>query len=34
MDVDEQEMMTDFAETGEKKVAREGRGCAGLAQGG
>ena len=32
--VDEQEMTMNFEETGEKKVTREGRGCAGLVQGG
>ena len=33
-DVDDQKMSMNFAETGEKKVMREGRGCAGLVQGG
>ena len=33
-DVDEQEMMMDFEGKGEKKVVREGRGSAGLVQGG
>ena len=31
--VDEQRTTMNIAETGEKKVAREGRGCAGLVQG-
>ena len=33
-DVDVQKMTMNFAETGEKKVTREGRGSAGLVQGG
>ena len=32
-DVDDQKMTLNFAETGEKKVTREGRGTAGLVQG-
>ena len=32
-DVDDRKMTRNFAETGEKKVTREGRGCAGLVQG-
>ena len=32
-DVDDWKMTRNFAETGEKKVTREGRGCAGLVQG-
>ena len=33
-DVDDQEITTNFEDKGEKKVTREGRGCAGLALGG
>ena len=33
-DVDDQKMTMNFAETGGKKDTREGRGCAGLVQGG
>ena len=32
-DVDKQEIMTNFEDKGEKKVTREGGGCAGLVQG-
>ena len=32
-DVDDRKMTRNFAETGEKKVTRKGRGCAGLVQG-
>ena len=31
--VDERRITMNFAEAGEKKVTREGRGCAGLVQG-
>ena len=33
-DVDDGKMTMNFAEIDEKKVTREGRGCAGLVQGG
>ena len=33
-DIDDRKRTSNIAETGEKKVTREGRGCAGLVQGG